>query len=105
MKAKLRQISGPGIEGLQECPPCFHVDFDRTEFKDFLSDPAGILKILGYAIKSPRVTLCNWDEEWSHKKHEFVKRPLDTQGLLVSTAPVGCCYVTHGEVICHVHEE
>jgi hypothetical protein len=98
MKATLRQLSGAGIKGLEHCPPCYHVDFEADEFAQFLADPVGVLKELGYEMSRAQIILGRWNDAWSHRRQEWIARP--------NEKPVrGCCYVSDDSVICHPHAD
>lgn len=98
MKAKLKQLTGHGIEGLEHCPPLYHVDFEWEEFEAFLADPVGVMKDLGFEINYPRIVLNRWHEAWSEKERKWVR--VDAAALKKQTL---CCYGTDDEIICHRH--
>ena len=47
MKAKLVRMSGPGVKGLEHCPPYYRADLDADEWAMLTADPAKVLRELG----------------------------------------------------------
>ena len=54
MSAKVVQLTGPGIAGLEHCPPFYHFDLDPKELERFFADPGKVLKELGLPHSSPQ---------------------------------------------------
>ena len=94
---KVRQLSGPGIKGLEHCPPAYHFDFSHEEFQTFIADPAETMKQLGLKLTVATVTLSRWSESYSEKAGWSARAPS-------ARAKGVCCYSSgDGGVTCHMH--
>jgi hypothetical protein len=98
--AKVRQLTGPGVAGLEHCPPTYHFDFSHEEFMAFVANPAVSMKHLGLHFQVTSITLAQWHEWYSEKEGwtpntELARRP-----------PSGvCCHGgADGGVRCHMHK-
>jgi hypothetical protein len=70
LKAELKKICGEGVSGFEDCPPIYHIEFDREEFHRLLDDPVGVMKELGWEGPPLRITIS--DKVWLVNERKFV---------------------------------
>lgn len=73
-KAKLQQLAGKAVPGMDKYPTLHHIDFDHDEFETFLADPVGVGQKLGLDMSKTTINLEHWDEEWDSHKQAWGKR-------------------------------
>ena len=97
---KVRQLTGPGIKGLEHCPPTYHFDFSLEEFQSFILNPAEAVKELGLDFKVTNIELAQWDK-WYSQDGGWKKRP---KAAKARPARAVCCHGgADGGVRCHMH--
>lgn len=92
-------VSGPGIKGLEHCPPLTHFDLSEDDFAALLENPEAVMKRFGIKSKASSITLLRWDETYSPVKG-WEKVGSDQR----PKRPRACCYATDEGMVCHRHE-
>jgi hypothetical protein len=100
-----RQLSGPGIEGLETDPPLYHFDVEPDDLGALVEDPAGFLAAMGLTAEKGvattgriDVTLNRFNDRWIPGRGWVLGKDLD------KLAPAkGCCYLSDEKVVCHPH--
>lgn len=95
---KLKKVCGPGIEGYEDCPTFYHIDFTEDEFQALLAKPTSVLQSLGYETDSAVVTIIN--KAWSTKQEKWVAlgSVVPDSGGTVSPQGKWCC-IAAGDVV------
>ncbi|GAA4033513.1 hypothetical protein GCM10023063_16500 [Arthrobacter methylotrophus] len=93
--AKVRRISGPGVEGMEDDPVIYHFDVMHENISDFILDPASFLSLLGIAPEGPNPVHVTFSpgKQGEGSGLENLKR---------NPGPKWCC-TSHGDggVSCH----
>lgn len=91
--SRLQQICGPEIEGREECPPVYHVDFTQEEFQELIANPSEVLSSLGYQNDVQPTVVFQTSQAWSRPLQEWTKPDLSMKCDI-------CCFVYGGQIIC-----
>jgi hypothetical protein len=53
----VKQLTGKGVEGLEHCPPSYHVDFTPEGFERLVANPEDVFTELGFVDPLPGITV------------------------------------------------
>jgi hypothetical protein len=100
--SKPRQLAGPGIRGAETDTPLYHIDVDREQLTQLVSDPVeylakvGLGKAQGIApAGAMSVNLSRLDQRWT--PDGWVQAADD------EPTTQWCCYVVGDTTTCHQH--
>jgi hypothetical protein len=114
---QVKQLSGPGVPGLETDPPVFHFDLGMDLMPELVADPVGFLRGLGLGpdqgvapkgSMTVRLTSPEWAWDGSRWVAQEDQPVADDAGApdAGTHARSSCCYISGPEeMTCHTHQD
>lgn len=99
--ATVNQLTGPGVEGLEDEAPTYHWDMSPEEFEEYLANPVEFGRKIGLPEGiGVNIHLVRWTEGWAGPEKGWISRTGET-----ARPPVikGFCCVGGSDGGCHAH--
>ena len=106
----VKQLAGPGVEGLVHYPPVFYFYIEMDLMPELLEDPVEFLRQLGLGPEqgvAPKgsMTVRLTGAEWIWNGRQWVAKEDQMRASDDASVRSSCCYISGAaEMTCHTHE-